>query len=193
MTDEQIRAQPIREAVGVFAGEGAIREAIDELMSSGFRREEIGLLAGEETVRQSLADFYTDAFRSVDAPDSPNMAFVAKESVGDTVHAYLGSLFYAGTTVAAGAVVTSAAVLGGALFAATAGAVAIGALGGVLGLIIHESDAERLEEQLDEGHLLLFVRTRDAAREKQAVGILSKHTPIEVRVVSSPAPGPEAA
>ena len=45
----------------------------------------------------------------------------------------------------------------------------------MLALIIHESDADYLEEQVDEGHLLLFVRTRDAEREAKAVEILSKH------------------
>jgi outer membrane lipoprotein SlyB len=78
-------------------------------------------------------------------------------------------------------------VLGGALLAAVTGAAAIGAVGAVLALIIHESDAEELEEQVEQGHLLLFVRTRDEALEERAVEILRKHTPIEVKVVSAPA------
>jgi hypothetical protein len=66
---------------------------------------------------------------------------------------------------------------------------AIGAVGAVLALIIRESDAEALEQQVDEGHLLLFVRGHDAEQEKQAVEILQRHTPIEVRVVSAPGSG----
>lgn len=50
---------PIREAVGIFFDTKNLREAIDELVSSGFDRAELGLLAGEYTVKQSLGDLYT--------------------------------------------------------------------------------------------------------------------------------------
>jgi hypothetical protein len=179
--------RPIREVVGAFAGAGSIGEAIDELLAAGFKREELGLLAGEHTVREALGAFYLRTNQSADDPEGPNTAFVARESIGDTVHAYLGSLFYAGTTVAAGAAVASAAVLGGALVAAVTGAAALGAIGAALALIIHESDAEELEEQVEEGHLLLFVRARDDLRAKQAAQILIRHTPIEVKTVNAPA------
>jgi outer membrane lipoprotein SlyB len=187
MTDRQSATADIREAVGAFVDADKIHEAIDELVASGFRYEELGLLAGEFTVRQSLGDFYTQTNQFSDSPDAPNTAFVAKESVGDTVHAFIGTLFFAGSTVGAGAAVASAGILGGGLLAAVTGVAAIGAVGAVLGLIIRESDAEKLEQQVDEGHLLLFVRTRDEEHEKQAVEILERHTPIEVRVVTAPA------
>lgn len=186
MTKQRANARDVREAVGVFAGEGNLREAIAELVSVGFEREELGLLAGQHTVRQALGDFYTQTNQSAGSPAAPNTAFVANESIGDAAHAYLGSLFYAGSTVAAGAAVASAAVLGGALLAAVTGAAAFAAIGAVLALIIHQSDAEELEQQVEEGHLLLFVRTRDAAREKLAAGVLRKHTPIEVKLVNAP-------
>jgi hypothetical protein len=176
----------IREAVGAFVDADIAHDAIDELLASGFKHEEMGLLAGEYTVRQSLGDFYTQTNQYSESADAPNTAFVATESVGDTVHAVIGTLFFAGTTVAAGAAVASAGILGGGLAAAVAGVAAIGAIGGVLGGIIHESDAEELEQQIEEGHLLLFVRARDSALEKRAVGILQKHTPIEVKVVTAP-------
>ena len=189
MKNEQSSSRTITEAVGVFAEAKDVQDAINELVSSGIKHEELGLLAGEFTVRQSLGDFYTQTNEAIDSEGAPNVAFVAKESVGDTVHAYLGSLFFAGTTVAAGAAVASAAVLGGALVVAVTGAAALGAVGAVLGLIIHQSDAEHLEQQVEEGHLLLFVRISDAAQENRAVSILKKHTPMEVKVVSAPATG----
>lgn len=176
----------IREAVGAFVGPGKVHEAMDELLASGFEHDDLGLLAGEYTVRDALGDFYTRTNEHAEGADAPNTAFVAKESVGDTVHAMIGSLSLAGSTVAAGAAVASAGIFGGALAAAVAGAAALGAVGAVLGGIIHESDAEELEEQIEEGHLLLFVRARDSAKEKQAVEILQRHTPIEVKVVTVP-------
>src|SRR5690606_18369785 len=105
----------------------------------------------------------------------PRMAFVRKKSIGDTVHAWAGALFFAGATTGAGAVVVSAGVLGGALLAAVSGAAAVGAVGAALALVIHQSDAEYLEQQVDEGHLLLFVRTHGEDEERRALDILSRH------------------
>lgn len=175
---------PIREAVGIFFDADHLHAAIDDLLSAGFTHTDLGLLTGEHTVRQALGHLYEDANQSAGDPDAPRMAFVRKQSMGDTVHAGLGSLFFVGATTAAGAAVASAAVLGGALVAAATGVAAIGGIGAAMVLILHQSDAEYLEEQVDEGHLLLFVRTRDATREKQAVKILSRHAAYDARVHS---------
>jgi hypothetical protein len=85
--------------------------------------------------------------------------------------------------------VASVAVLGGALLAAVSGAAGLaGVTGRALALIIHESDAEYLEEQVDEGHLLLFVRTNDPERERIALEILTKHGAFDARMYEVPAP-----
>lgn len=175
----------VREAVGIFFDTTQLRGAVDELLQGGFTARDLGLLAAEETIRKHFADIYKPADEPGEG-DGPRMAFVRKKSVGDALHAWLGSLFFAGTTAAAGAAVASATVLGGALIPAATGAAAIGAAGAALALIIHESDAEYLEQQLDEGHLLLFVRTPDAQREKSAVRILSRHSGYDVRVHDVP-------
>ena len=181
-------ASTVREAVGIFFDSKHLHEAVDELESSGFDLADLGLLAGQYTVRQQLGEFYNETNESADRPDGPRTAFVANKSMGDTVHALIGGLFFVGTTVASGAIVASAAVLGGGLLAAAGGAAAIlGLTGGALSLIIHQSDAEYLEEQVDEGHLLLFVRTDDSEREKKAVDILSKHGAFDAKVYQVPA------
>lgn len=179
-------AATVREAVGVFFDSDHLHEAVDELVSSGFRYEDLGMLAGEEAVREKLGEFYKEVNQSAEAAEGPRMAFVAKKSMGDTVHAFLGTLFFAGTTAASGAIVASAAVLGGSLLPAVAGAAAIGLAGGAMAAIIHQGDAEHLEEQLDEGHLLLFVRARNAEEEKKAVEILSRHGGFEARIYEAP-------
>lgn len=176
----------VREAVGVFFDSDHLHEAIDDLVASGFRFEDLGMLAGEEAVREKLGEYYNEVNQSSETNDGPRMAFVAKKSMGDTVHAYLGTFFFAGTTAASGAIVASAAVLGGSLLPAVAGAAAIGLAGGAMAAIIHQGDAEHLEEQIDEGHLLLFVRTRNADAEKKAVDILSRHGGFEARIYEAP-------
>lgn len=120
----------VREAVGIFFDSKHLHEAVEELESSGFNRASLGLLAGELTVKQKLGDFYTEINESADRPDGPRTAFVADKSMGDTVHAFIGTLFFVGTSVASGAIVASAAVLGGGLLAAAAGAVALAGITG---------------------------------------------------------------
>jgi hypothetical protein len=183
--------EPVREAVGVFFKADSLEAAIGELLSSGFDDEHVGLLAGEHTVRQDLGHLYTDTNASLGNPEAPRVAFVRNESMGDTVHAWVGGLFFAGATAAGGTAVVSAAVLGGAVLAALAGVAAVGAVGAVLAMIIHQSDAEYLEEQIDEGHVLLFVRTLDPERERLALEILARHSKFDVKVYTVQSPSPE--
>jgi hypothetical protein len=176
----------VREAVGIFFDSKSLHEAVDELIASGFTYEQLGLLAGEFTVQEHLGDYYTRINESADKEGGPRTAFVAEKSIGDTVHAFIGSLFFVGTTATSGAVVASAAILGGALLAALGGVVALGGAAAAMALILHEGDAEYLEEQIDEGHLLLFVRADDADHEKQALNILSNHGAFDAKVYSAP-------
>jgi hypothetical protein len=172
----------IREAVGVYFDGQHLDHAIQELVGAGFDHSEIGILAGEYTVQQSLGDVYERANEFAASPKAPCTAFVANRRDDDTVHAWLGSLVFYGATTAAGAAVASAAVLGGAVAAAASGAAAIGAAGALMGLIIHKSDAQYLEEQIDDGHLLLFVRAHDAEHEAKALQILAKNCAYEPKV-----------
>lgn len=176
----------VREAVGIFFDTESLHEAVDELVASGFTYEQLGLLAGEFTVKERLGDYYNRINESANTEGGPRTAFVAEKSVGDTVHGFIGSLFFVGTTATSGAVVASAAILGGSLVAALGGAVALGGAAAAMGLILHKGDAEYLEEQINAGHLLLFVRTDDAEHEKQALSILSSHGAFDAKVYSAP-------
>lgn len=180
----------IREAVGIFLDKEDLQRAIDDLLAAGFERSAFGLLAGERTVKEKLGDIYESTNQFMGSPNSPNTAFVHKESVGDTFHALIGQLSFLGVTTLAGAAVLSAGVLGGALIAASAGAIAVGAVGAVVGMILHQSDAEYLEEHLNAGNLVLFVRVKDSVQEAKAKAILSKHCNFDVnhiKVLTVPA------
>lgn len=73
---------------------------------------------------------------------------------------------------------------GGTLGAAIAGAALAGGTGRLIGEVlaqfIGDHHARYLQEQIDHGGLLLWVRTRDQAHEKRAVEILSKHSAHDV-------------
>jgi outer membrane lipoprotein SlyB len=84
-------------------------------------------------------------------------------------------------------VVASSAVLGGALLAAIGGVVGVGIVGALVAMMIHQSDAEYLQQQVDEGHILLFVRMADFSREQQAMNILTRHSGVNVKMYEVPA------
>ena len=172
----------VREVIGSFFELDTLQDAVEELLSSGFKHESISMIAGQYTVRQKLGDYYSELNEDSNDPDAPRTAFVAKKAVGDTVHAIFGSLYFLGVTVAAGAVVATAGIIASAITVAAAGSATIAGIAGVLATIIHEGDAEEIEEQIDEGHLVLFVRTSNNEQEKLATDILSKHASTDVKV-----------
>jgi len=176
----------IREAVGIFFSAEHLRDALKELLTSGFKSEELGLLASSVVVERSLGDLYARTNENHDSPRAPAIAFIGRESTGQAGSPLGGSLFFVGTSGAMGAVVASAAVLGGALLAAISGVVAVGVVGALVATIIHQSDAEFLQEHVDEGHILLFVRIGDVAREQLVLDILSKHSGTEVKMYEVP-------
>jgi hypothetical protein len=180
----------IREAVGVFMGADDLKRAGDALLSAGFDRAALGLLASEEAVESSLGDLYARANAFAGQPQATHQGLVRHEAVGSTVHAWLGGLSVAGTTAFGAVAVASSAVLGGALVAAAAGAATLGAIGALMRAIVHESDAEHLQKEVDHGRLLLFARTNTAAEEQRATGILLKNNALEAKVYDVPVPGP---
>jgi hypothetical protein len=92
-----------------------------------------------------------------------------------------------GALATAGVVVAS----GGALAAVIAATAAAGGAGGLIGSILAnwlgDHHAHHLQEQLDRGGLLLWVRTWHADDEKRAVEILKKHSGSDVHVHALPA------
>lgn len=175
----------IREAIGIFHNKESLRDAIDDLRASGFKAEELGLLASEKVVEQSLGDMYVRTNYDADSPKAPAIAFIGRDSVGDAPRTVGGSLFFVGTSGVMGAVVASSAVFGGALLAAIGGIVGVGVIGALVASVIHQSDAEYLQQQIDQGHILLFVRI-DPVREQQAMNILKQHSGLDVKMYDVP-------
>ncbi len=175
----------VREAIGIFHNAESLNEAITDLLASGFKTEELGLLASEHVVERSLGNLYARTNENPDSPQGPAIVFVGRESIGDTSRTIGGSLFFVGTSGVMGAVVASSAVFGGAMLAAVGGIVGVGLIGALVATVIHQSDAEYLQQQVDEGHILLFVRI-DPAREERAMNILKQHSGLDVKMYDVP-------
>ena len=183
--EREIRTIP--EAVGVFHRSGDLQSAIDELLSSGFHRFELSLLADEATVQEKLGHQYKKTSALADDPSVPRSAYVSPEAIGGAEGGLIGALVYVGAAAAAGVVVAS----GGTLAAIITAAVLVGGTGGLFGSMLAkwlgDHHANYLQEQVERGGLLLWVRTRNVADEKRAVEILKRHSGGEVHVHALPA------
>lgn len=182
-------SQVIREAVGIFFNGENLHRTTAALITAGFKSEQLGLLASEYSVQESLGDFYAQTNKALNNrdPAAPHVSFVKEQSIGDTAHGFAGGLVFVGSTVIGAVAIWTAALIGSALAVAIAGSAAVGAVGGVMLYILRQSDAEYLAESVDEGHLLLFVRTADKEQERKALDILSKHSVYDARIYEVPA------
>ncbi len=174
--------QFVREAVGYFNNVEDLEAAIDELESSGFDRAEISLLASEHAVEEKLGHKYRKVSELEDDPAVLRTHYISKESVGAAEGALIGTPLYFAALAAFGVIVAS----GGTLVAALAGAAAAGGAGGLIGgtfaKLVGDRHAQYLQNELEHGGLLLWVRTWDAQDEKRASAILTKHSGRDVHV-----------
>ena len=176
----------VREAVGVFHDVKALQAAIYDLETHGFDRAEISLLAPVPTVEKDLGH----AFRSVreleDDTRAPMVAYTSPESVADAEGAIASGLLYVGALASLVPVVASGGSIAAAMIAMTVGGGVGASIGAVLANLFGKQHAKYIEDQLDRGGLLLWVRTWNAGDEKRAVEILSEHSGEDVHVHAVP-------
>ena len=165
----------ISEAVGVLHDRRSLQAAVDDLLSSGFDRSELSPLAGEQAVEAKLGHAYRKVAELEDDPAVPRIAYVGNHSLAEARTGIIGGLAYIGAMAAVGAVVAS----GGTFAAAVAAAALAGGSGGLLGTlvtrILGRERAAAMQQQLDRGGLLLWVRVRDEAHQQRAIEILERH------------------
>jgi hypothetical protein len=173
-------AETRTEVVGVFDDVDSFQRAIDALLTAGFDRAEISLLAGEHAVEEKLGHAFQKVTDLEDDAAVPRAAYVSTETRGDAEGGLIGGLVYIGAVAAAGAIVATggalAAVIGAAAMAGGAGAL----IGSVLAGLVGRRHARYLQEQLDRGGLLLWVRTRNDETERRAMEILSRYSAHDV-------------
>jgi len=180
------RQEMVTEAVGVFHDVSALDDAVEELEAAGFKSEDISLLASQEAVEKKLGHRYERVEEREDQPDVPRKAYRTRESLGESEGLIVGSLTYLPALLAAGAAAASAGVVAAAV---TGAAVAGAAIGTVLSHWMDRHHAEWLQEQLEHGGLLLWVRTPTPEAEQKALAILSRHSAHDVHIHKLPRPG----
>jgi hypothetical protein len=176
----------IREAVGVFHDEKTLQSAVDGLLIAGFDQSHLSLLAGERTVETKLGHRYEKVAELEDDPTVPTKAFDDVDSRTEGKAAIVGGLFYVGAVAAAGIIVASGGTAAAALIAAALAGGGGGLIGAALAQFIEHRHAHRLQEQLDHGGLLLWVRTPADNDERRAIEILRAHGADDVHVHDLP-------
>src|SRR5690242_8516105 len=171
MTDTDTK---VREAVGVFHDEKSLLSAVDGLLIDGFDRSHLSLLAGQKTVESKLGRQFEKVGELEDNPTVPTTAFVGVDSRTEAKGVLIGGLFYVGACASVGMIVASGGTMAAALAAVAVGGGAGGLIGAALARIVDRRHAQRLQEQLEHGGLLLWVRTPDAEHERRAVEILRR-------------------
>lgn len=177
----------VREAVGVFHDQDSLENAVEDLMSAGFDRSELSLLASEQAVEQKLGHAYQKVQELEDDAAVPRAAFVGNHSLAIGRTGIVGGLAYVGAMVATGAVVASGGSVAAVIAAAALAGGGGGLLGGLAARFLGRDRARNLQHQLDHGGVLLWVRVRDAARERRALDILERSGADDVHVHELPA------
>ena len=176
----------VREAVGVFHDERSLRTAADELLIAGFDRSHLSLLAGDKAVERQLGHHYEKVGEIEDDPAVPYLAYIGSDSRTEAKGAVIGGLAYVGAIGAAGLLVATGGTIAAALIAAALAGGAGGVVGTALSRYIDSHHAHYLQDQLDRGGLLLWVRTVDEAHEKRAVEVLKRNSAEDVHLHDLP-------
>jgi len=175
----------IYEIVGIFDDEESFKATIDELLSSGFDRASLGLLATEKAVEEKLGHKYQKSTEAEDDPEAPRVAYVSKESIGDAEGAIIGTLLYVPAVATTGALVASGAAMG-VIVAATALAGGAGALiGSILAAQLGQHHSEYIQEELDRGGIVLWVRLLSPEEKDTAKRVFKKYSAHDVHVHNS--------
>lgn len=166
---------PVCEVVGIFHTTDDLESAVEELLRSGFDRAELSLLASEGAVADKLGGCYRSADELADDPTVPRTAFVSTAAIGDAEGGLIGGLGYLGATVAVGAVIISGGTVGATIAAAILAGGTGGLIGSALARWVGHHHAAYLNDQIDNGGILLWVRAWNQSDEKRALAIMAKH------------------
>jgi|MDTB01.2.fsa_nt_gb hypothetical protein len=161
------------EAVGVFDDLEQLDKAVSELEGSQFARHDITVLGNMQEVEKRFGAKAVRPEWLEDNPRTPREISVRPEekTIGATVG--IGVLAYLGGSIGALMVnpATNYILLGSVALGSLLGA----ALGCAIVFSIRKKLSNRVQQQMREGGLLLWVKTLDRNRETIATNVLRKH------------------
>ena len=168
------------EAVALFHDVKSLQAAIDELLTSGFDQGCLSVLGNEKAIEDKLG--HSRSTKDLeDNPNVPRATWVPDESIVAEA-ACIGTPAYLSAIIGSLVVFASGGtLLGGVAIAAVAGGAGATVGTALAGIVGHEH-AKHLNENLNRGGLLLWVRTRDVEAEKKALDVLRRHSGQDVHL-----------
>lgn len=182
MPNDEMEPNKVREVVAVFRDAGKLEAAVDALEKAGFVQTNISIMADSNAVADKLGHHFVPIEEMEDSPKVPRRSFVGKADRAVEESVAIGLPLYIGAMAGAVAVVASGGAAAMALLAATAGGAVGGSLGGVLASAIGKAQAKRLEDNIREGGILLWVAVANPAAEKTATDVLTAAGGADVHV-----------
>ncbi len=173
-TDTASRSYRAREAVAVFSDPDALEAAVDALEVSGFDRAAISVLATGAKAKEHVDRFYGTVRAAEDSGRVSREAFVSRDARTEGEAVVVGIPLYIGGFAGAAAVAAAGGALALAVAATIGGAAAGAGLGALLAAAMARHHTARVEEQLHQGGLALWVSVPDADAEKRARAVLDK-------------------
>lgn len=172
----------VREVVSVFHDAKALEAAVDALETAGFVQTNISIMADAKAVAQKLGHIYEPVETMEEDPNVPRRTFVTRADRAVEESVALGLPLYVGAMAGAVAVVASGGAAAMALLGAAAGGLAGGGVGAVLARLIGNAEADKLEDNIRAGGILLWVAVSDGAAESRAIEVLKAAGGADVHV-----------
>lgn len=172
MSDQAAPLNTVHEVVAVFHDADTLEAAADALENAGFLQTNISIMADPKTIASTLGHRFAPVAEMADDPNVPRRAFVGRADRTVEESAALGLPLYIGAMGGALAVAASGGAAAMALLGAAAGGAVGGGLGGMLARFIGQRAADRLEDSIRHGGILLWVAVGDAAAETRAIELL---------------------
>jgi hypothetical protein len=162
----------IREVVAVFHDAEKLEAAANALIRAGYPERRLSVMGDKATVAEQLGHHFEPVSVMEDDPRVPQDAFVFRSDRMAAEAVAIGLPLYVGAMGGALAVVASGGALAMTLLAAAAGGAVGGGLGGVIAAAIGKTHADRLEENLRAGGMLLWVFVANDEEEAEVAEIL---------------------
>jgi hypothetical protein len=134
---------------GVFESQAAARRALQRLEERGFRSNDITMMMTDAKGREGWA---------IDTKSKAPEGVAAGAATGGLAGALIAGLTSVGVIGTGGIGLLAVGPLVAALVGAGAGGAAGGLVGGLIGAGIPEHEAEFIERELEQGHVLLGVQ-----------------------------------
>jgi hypothetical protein len=162
----------VPEVVGIFPNAAALEAAVAGLGTAGFGRTAISVLATKAERSGAIDALYKSATLIEDDPVARQAVFVSPESRTEGEAAAVAVPIGIGGFAGAWVIAASGGALIAAIGATIVGGVIGAGLGSILLLTVARHRAASMQAQLEEGGLVLWVKTPDAAAEQRASEIM---------------------